>query len=44
MDNEKKKYGFKFSNDKIFDEEKMFCFGLEGNAIGKEQTRFFGLE
>ena len=28
-----KKNGFKFSNDKIFDEEKLFCFGLEGNVI-----------
>ena len=42
----KKIYGFKFSNDKIFDElqEKMVCFGLEGNVTGKEEIRFFGLE
>ena len=22
----------------------MFCFGSEGNVIGKEEIRFFGLE
>ena len=39
-------YGFKFSNDKIFDElqEKIFCFGWEGNVMGKEEIPFFGLK
>ena len=33
----------KFSNDKIFDKQKMFCFGLEGNVIGKEEIRLIWL-